>query len=375
MKKVYITSYSCISSLGAGMQESLKTLSEEKQPIHIPEKNEKFFLPYFPLKHKLKPNDNHILCSELALSLLELIEGDFKKLKPEIPLFLATSTGGITETEEVYDSLDKKKAKYPLFERHFFSKIFHDISSKYGNLFRNAGTFSTACSSAGISILQAHNYIKGGAIDRALVIGVDVLSMTTMVGFNSLKLVSEKNIKPLTVERDGLSLGEGGGILLLESEPAGSPAAEILGCHTNSDGYHISSPDPEGTQQKICINKALEKSGIRPDGIDYINAHGTGTTLNDEVEMKVIKSVFPVGTAVSSLKSFLGHTLGASAAIELALCLGMARDESIYQVKDLGTPMDDAYVVKSSVKKKVRHFLKNSFGFGGSNVSLVIKNL
>jgi 3-oxoacyl-[acyl-carrier-protein] synthase I len=375
MKKVYITSYSCISSLGTGLKESLESLSNETQLIHRPAKDDNLFLPYFSLKNSINTDKNKIICSSLALDLLSIIEKDFIDLKPGIPLFLATSTGGIKETENVYNDIVNKKIQYPLFERHFFNKIFDDINEKYPDKIIRAGTFSTACSSSGISLFQACNYIKNGIIDRALVIGVDALSLTTLVGFHSLKLVSETNTKPLTKERDWLSLGEGGGILLLESEPRNTPVAEILGCHTNSDGYHISSPDPEGTEQKECIKAAIKNSGITLDDIDYINAHGTGTIMNDEVELKVIQSMFAKSIPVSSLKAFIGHTLGASAVIEIALCLGMLKKGFIYQVKGLGTPMDEKFIPSSTVKKNVEIFLKNSFGFGGSNASIVIKNL
>ncbi len=371
MNKVYITSFSAISSLGVGINESLKNLSLQKQFITIPKEDDKFKKPYFQLNSPLNDYNNKIRCSQLALTLLDLIKNSWISINP-ISIFISTSTGGIKETEEVYEKLNKSELKYPLFDRHFFSRIFNDIKEEYKEEILDSATFSVACSSSGHSIMQAYELIKEGVIDKALVIGIDVLCLTTMVGFDSLKLVSSTGTKPLTKERDGLSLGEGGGILLLESNPHIEPVAEIIGTSSNSDGYHISSPDPNGTQQRECILKSIKNAGIKTGDIDYINAHGTGTIMNDEVEMKVISSIFNKNI-VTSTKAFIGHTLGASAITEIAIVLGMLQKDIIYQPENLGLPIDENYIPKNTIAKKVKYFLKNSFGFGGNNVSIVIR--
>lgn len=373
MNKVYITSFSALSSLGIGMEESLHNLRNQKQLITIPKDDDKFKKPYFQLHSSLNDYKDKIRCSQLALTLLDLIKNSWISINP-ISLFVSTSTGGIKETEEVYEKLSKNQIKYPIFDRHFFNRIFNDIKDEYNDKIIDSATFSVACSSSGHSIMQAYQLIKEGVIDRALVIGVDVLCLTTMVGFDSLKLVSSTGTKPLTKERDGLSLGEGGGILLLESNPRIEPAAEIVGTHSNSDGYHISSPDPNGTQQRECILKSVNSAGINIEDIDYINAHGTGTIMNDEVEMKVISTIFKKNI-VTSTKAFIGHTLGASAITEIAIVLGMLQKDIIYQTENSGSPMDENYIPKKSIDKKVKYFLKNSFGFGGNNVSIVIRRL
>jgi 3-oxoacyl-[acyl-carrier-protein] synthase-1 len=227
MNKVYITSFSAISSLGIGLEESLHNLSAQKQLITIPKEDDKFKKPYFKLHSTLNKFKDKIRCSQLALNLLDLIKSSWIPINP-ISLFISTSTGGIKETEEVYERISKNQLKYPLFDRHFFSRIFNDIKEEYNDNILDSATFSVACSSSGHSIMQAYELIKEGVIDKALVIGVDVLCLTTMIGFDSLKLVSSIGTKPLTKEREGLSLGEGGGILLLESNPHIEPIAEII---------------------------------------------------------------------------------------------------------------------------------------------------
>ncbi|MCK4798304.1 MAG: beta-ketoacyl-[acyl-carrier-protein] synthase family protein [Spirochaetes bacterium] len=373
MNKVFITAYSVISAIGIGIEESLRNLENQKQFICYPDKKDKFTHPYFPVNNELKVNKDVTRSSQFALTLLSLIEEHWLGLTP-LPVFMATSTGGIKETEEVYTELVHSKKKYPLNEKYYFFDIFESIKNKYKDKITEVYTFSTACSSAGHSIMHAYRFIKNGIIDKALVIGVDALSITTMIGFDALKLVSPTGTKPLTKERDGLSLGEGGAIILLESNPHTNPAAEIIGVASNSDGYHITSPNPDGTRQKKCILKSFENSKIKIEDIDYINAHGTGTPTNDEIEMNVIKSIFSPKVIVSSLKGFIGHTLGSSAITELVITLCMLKNKKIYQPKNMGETIDENYVPHDTTNKKVKYFLKNSFGFGGNNVSMIVKN-
>jgi 3-oxoacyl-[acyl-carrier-protein] synthase-1 len=372
---VFITASGSISALGGSLDESVNSLKKEIQPIHFPVTGDAYTKPWFPLPRTLLDAypDTIIECSRQAFVLIDQVIEQLQSLAP-LPLFMATSTGGIRETEEIYRDLVEQDKKYPLFTRHFFDAMSTDIHNRYPNLISECYTFSTACSSAGHAIAQASRFISQGTIERALVIGVDSLSYTTMIGFDSLKLVSETGTKPLTMERDGLSLGEGAGLLLLESENSLSsdPLAEILGYSSTSDGFHISSPDPEGTQQERCVREALASASLTPSDVTYINAHGTGTEINDRVELSVIEKVFDRNVTVSSLKTFTGHTLGASAIVEIPLVLQMAQKGKIYQPKGLGTPIS-TLVPAESMQKKISTFVKNAFGFGGNNVSLVIK--
>lgn len=370
---VYISAFSSISSLGIGNGEVLSSLEKSIPLITYPAHGDIFKFPCFKIKDDIfyNPNDDTIATSQIILKLLEFIEPSIKKLK-ETPIFIGTSTGGIRETEKVYKDIYDCRVKYALFKRHFFNKMITDIKSKYKDLTGDYYTFSTACSSSGHSILQAYRFIKNGIINKAIVVGVDTLSLTTMIGFDSLKLVSHDGTKPLTTLRNGLSLGEGGGILLLESNPENQPIAEIVGCHSNSDGYHISSPAPDGLMQKECIKRTLEEANISYSDVDYINAHGTGTPMNDEIELNTIKSLFDK-TIVSSLKSFIGHTLGASTTTEIGILLASLRKNKIYQIENFSNPMDDKLVLTKTIDKEVKYFLKNSFGFGGNNFTVAIK--
>lgn len=374
MRNVYVTSHSSISSLGAGLEESNNSLKSFKDTIKFPEADDKFNLPYFPVNFNDDNYKDELRSSRIALNLMDLIKNDFIKCAP-LDIFLATSTGGIRETEEHYYAITNNNEKYPLFKKHYLNCIADDIKKYYGNNINIMFTISTACSSSGQSLIKAYDLIKNGIIDNALIIGVDSLSFTTIKGFDSLKLVSHTRTKPLTVERDGLTLGEGGGIVFLQANPDKKPIAEIIGGYSSSDGYHISSPDPEGIGQFKCIKKAIEISEIKNEDIDFISAHGTGTVMNDEVELKVLKKIFNNKIPVVSLKGLIGHTLGASAILELSLVLRMIKDNAIYNKIDKYTPLDTDYVPASNINKKIKYFIKNSFGFGGNNTCIVLKNI
>lgn len=376
MNKVYITSYNLITSLGIGSEESIKILETGKGKKVLPEKNAIFNKPYFPVLFNLDITGDYTFSTKIALKLLELLESDWIKRSP-IDIFLSTSTGGIKETEDAYMKYFNKGEKYNLASSHYYYDLFPAIKNKYKDKIKSFFTFSTACSSAGHSIMHAYNLIKQGTIDKALLITFDALSLTTLFGFDSLKLISENGNIPLSLERDGLSLGEGGAIMLLEKEPLTSPLAEIASAYSNSDGYHITAPHPEGKMQIECIKKSIDIAGIKSDDINYINAHGTGTPTNDEVEIKVIKSIFNHKPYVSSLKGFIGHTVGSSCLIELILSIEMLKRGKIYQISDMKTPIDQELVPKETIllKEKINYFLKNSFGFGGNNVSVIVKLL
>ncbi len=371
---MYITGYTVISSLGVDIEESMNSLETYKETKFYPDKSGIFHKPYFPVSFKFDEDESMTLCAKIALKLLSLTENKWMKLSP-LPFFMATSTGGIKETEIAFTKYFNKGIKFDLAGSHYFYDVIPAIRKKYGSKAAEFMTFSTACSSAGHSLMHAFNFIKNGIIDRAVILAYDALSITTLYGFDSLKLVSEKGTMPLTVERDGLSLGEGGALIVLESNPSSEPVAEIKGVFSNSDGYHITSPHPEGKMQIECIRESLKIAGINPEEIDYINAHGTGTPTNDEIEMNVIRSIFSHKPAVTSLKGFIGHTVGSSALIELVLAIEMLKKQKIYQPLNMKTVLDEQLIPKETISKKVKYFLKNSFGFGGNNVSIIVKNL
>jgi 3-oxoacyl-(acyl-carrier-protein) synthase len=366
--KVFITYYDCITAAGLSAWESINCILDGQPQLTIAEKSSKIHNPYF---------FNHKLISREKSRTLDIIYHLLDKLpdNKKMPLFYATSTGNINETEKNYKELVLKQSNYPLLKTHFFDYITTEVKNKYKNLINQSISFSTACSSSAHAVLQAARFIENNIIDEALILATDVISLTTAIGFDSLKLISPTGAKPLALSRNGLTLGEGGGVLILSKNQTSAAVAEITGYASNSDGYHISSPDPQGTAQNKCIQKSIAQSNIALEEIDYVNAHGTGTVMNDEVEVSVIKSIFTHKILMTSFKGFIGHTLGASAINEIALALEMLSRKKIIQLKNFTDPLDSAIIPTSTNAGSVKYFLKNSFGFGGNNVSLVIKLL
>jgi 3-oxoacyl-[acyl-carrier-protein] synthase II len=217
--------------------------------------------------------------------------------------------------------------------------------------------------------------------------GSEALSELTFTGFNSLKVMSPEACRPFDSNRKGLSLGEGAGVIILEdfelAEKRGATIyAELLGYALNSDAFHMTSPDPEGKGMISVMLNALKRAGIDADQVDYINAHGTATKMNDQVEAMAIQKVFGDRSlnkiTVSSTKSMVGHCLGASGVIEAiatisALCNQRVPPTIHLDNPDLNCPLN--HVANVSKKQKIRVALSNSFAFGGNNTSLVFKRL
>lgn len=371
--KVFITYHGSASSLGITTEEILQSLSQKNpQPI-TDKKNFNFSKPYYAIPSSLERYKNQVRSSAIIFSLLDKCK-DFIDSNENIPVFLSSSTGGIRETEFNYIDLINKTSSYSVFENHFFNKASTDVRKRYstgkiGEIF----TFSTACSSSGHAIYQAARLIRAGVINYAILLGIDIISKTTLIGFDSLQLVSDKTSCPLTEQRSGLTLGEGAGILILENKPRTPNDFEIAGVGSGVDGYHITSPDPSGVNQRKCINDALNEAGISANDVGYVNAHGTGTKMNDQIELSVLEDMFNKNTYVTSLKSYIGHTLGASTITEISICIDMLKSGFIYQPTDFSNPISPLIPLTTVKANNINYFLKNSFGFGGNNVSVLIK--
>lgn len=264
------------------------------------------------------------------------------------------------------------------------------ISMKYGARGPNYATVS-ACASGGHAVGAAFRSIRSGETDVMITGGSEAtVTPLCIAGFASMKALSERNDAPETASRpfdatrDGFVLGEGAGILVLESERhARDRGAEILGevagFGQSADAYHMTSPAPEGAGAQIAMRLALQDAGCEPADLDYINAHGTSTPANDSTETTAIKAVLGERAheiVVGSTKSMTGHTLGAAGAIETAISVLVCREGRIpptinYEMPDPECDLD--YGVGRITEGPVRAALSNSFGFGGHNVSLLVR--
>lgn len=241
-------------------------------------------------------------------------------------------------------------------------------------------TISTACSSSANAIMYGARLIQHGYLDRVIAGGTDSLSRFTINGFSSLQILDPNPCKPFDRDRRGLNLGEGAGYVVLESTRAlqqRSPLARLAGYANFNDAYHQTSSSPEGTGAWQAMVKALQVAGCPIEDVSYINAHGTGTEINDQSEGVAIRKLF--GNHIpplSSTKGFTGHTLAAAGGIEAVLSVLSIRDGLILPNLNFSNPIPDIEihpVTKMRSGQEIKWVLSNSFGFGGNTSSLVIQ--
>jgi len=290
-----------------------------------------------------------------------------------VALVLGTSTSSIGATEEAYRRL-LPDGQYPEDLRRPIVHTPHSLGDFVREALGLEGivvTVGTACSSSAKVFAQAERLIRLGLADAAVVGGVDSLCGSVLFGFNSLELVSPEPCRPFDVARRGISIGEAGGFALLERDGSGGPW--LLGYGESSDAHHMSSPHPQGLGARLAIEAALERAGLGPDAVQYINLHGTASQKNDEVEARVIADMFPATTRASSTKGWTGHTLGAAGIVEavvafIAMQTGLAPGTLNAEELD---PDCGPQVRLENEAADLRVVLSNSFGFGGSNCSLL----
>lgn len=296
-----------------------------------------------------------------------------------IGVFIGTSTSGIMQTELAYRSRDPASGALPAA---FEYGTTHNSFSVADYLRRRCGlegpamAISSACASSAKVFGAARRMIESGLIDAAVVGGADSLCLTTLYGFHSLQLSSPAPCRPFDAARDGISIGEAGAFALLEriSDRAESDSILLFGVGESSDAYHMSAPHPEGLGAKRAMLAALSAASLEPGDIDYINLHGTGTPSNDRSESQAVTSLFGPTTPCSSTKGATGHTLGAAGALE-AVISALAIQNGLMPggVQTLAVdPTLTAHYIKENRRAPLRHVLSNSFGFGGTNCSLIL---
>jgi 3-oxoacyl-[acyl-carrier-protein] synthase-1 len=297
-----------------------------------------------------------------------------------VAVLLGTSTSGILETERAYRRLGADgggalPADFHYAQTHNTGALTDFVRTALG--VRGPGwVVSTACSSSAKVFGDAARLIEAGWVDAAVVGGVDSLCLTTLHGFHSLELFSPEVCRPWDAGRSGLSLGEAAAFALLQRAalPGEAPVGHLLGVGESNDGHHMSSPHPEGLGAIAAMRQALAEAGLAPGQIDYINLHGTATPNNDAAEDRAVGAVFGTGVPCSSTKGATGHTLGAAGGVEAVLSLLALRDGLMpgglnLRVRD---PALHAAYLGENRRGPLRRVLSNSFGFGGSNASLVL---
>ncbi|WP_277135179.1 MULTISPECIES: beta-ketoacyl-[acyl-carrier-protein] synthase family protein [Bacteroides] len=290
----------------------------------------------------------------------------------------ATSVGGMDLSEHFYESFKENPKRGRLRE-----VISHDCGASTELIASYLGindfitTISTACSSAANAIMLGARMIKHGLLDAVVVGGTDALCRFTLNGFNSLMILDKAHCRPFDRSRTGLNLGEGAGYLVLQPESSlrRTPYCELSGYANTNEAYHQTGSSPEGDGAFLSMSEAIASSGISPEEIDYINVHGTGTPGNDASEGMALRRIF--GEHVppfSSVKAFIGHTLGASEGIEAVYSVLSLYKGMIYPNLNFTDAMPETGLIPETTFREgipVRHVLSNSFGFGGNDSSLL----
>ncbi|MDH5474135.1 MAG: beta-ketoacyl-[acyl-carrier-protein] synthase family protein [Cyclobacteriaceae bacterium] len=394
-ERVYVTGWGIISALGNDIEENLHALKNKKSGISSPlflktnYANQKVVgevkLSNNDLKKQLgfevsKTISRTALLGMIAAKESIRLSGLSSNELHSALFFNGTSVGGMDVSEVHYKAfLEGEEVNYKeAFSGHDCGHSTETIANYIGAL-GETSTISTACSSSANTIMQACRTIKGGKAEVAIAGGTDALSVFTLNGFNSLKILDDHPCKPFDKNRKGLNLGEGAAYLVLESERSvrargANVLGEVIGYGNANDAYHQTASSPQGEGALNAMRKAMS---VADDiSIDYINVHGTGTGNNDMSESMAVNSLFKENMPLySSTKAYTGHTLGAAGAIEAVFSLLSLRHNLLFPCLRVDTPMDviSQPPIFDVVEKEVNTVMSNSLGFGGNCSALIFK--
>ena len=295
-----------------------------------------------------------------------------------VGVFLGTSSSGVLQTELAYRRRDAATGALPADFNYGGTHNSYSVAGFVRALFGLTGpahVISSACSSSAKVFCSAERMLRLGLIDAAVVGGVDSLCLTTLCGFHSLELTSTRPCRPGGVDRDGISIGEAAAFALLQRRDASLSGDEVFlrGYGESSDAHHMSSPHPQGLGAQLAMRAALERAGVARERIGYVNLHGTATPNNDAAEGIAVAEVLGSQVPCSSTKGLTGHTLGAAGAVEAVISMLALRHQAIpggMNTEELDPAIAVAYELCTRAAP-LEFALSNSFGFGGSNCSLL----
>ncbi len=386
---ILITGQGVISALGVNVNENWAHLQREKSAIK--KGIQSFSSPYLV---------GQIELSNEELKQLAQVDGDYSRtallgmiaaresfasheIHPEIRtgFISGTSVGGMDLTEGEYKNYltENETDRLETYKQHSSGIAAYQIAQLLGATdFVN--TISTACSSAANAIMLGARLIESNQLDRVIVGATDALSLFTISGFRSLMIYDTEWCAPFDERRKGLNLGEGAGFIVLESEKSQKiTQSKVLGllsgwCNA-SDAFHQTASSPDGQGAVLSMQGALKRANLKPEQIDYVNAHGTATPNNDLSESHALKQIFKEIPPFSSTKAYTGHTLAASGGIEAVFSLLAIEHQCLLPNLNFQNPIEETGLMpvqKLVYEQNIKHVLSNSFGFGGNNSSIII---
>ena len=392
--RVAVTAAGVVSPLGFGLAETLESLRSARDcvtPVM------RFSVTHCRCKTAGQIADARLLAScaktprserlhrasHMMIHALQEVVTRQPAFEPELTV-IGTTSGGMSYGERYYRSLNQARdllhaptwiANYPA------QKPVIDAQAAFG-ISTPCRVIANACASGTNAIGHAFECVRSGSYQRVLAGGYDALAEMVFVGFDSLQASTPEKCRPFDRHRSGMVLGEGAAVLALENldlaRARGAPVlAEIIGYGISTDNFHITQPEPSGIGARQAMEMALQTGHMSAADLDYINAHGTATVFNDAAEGKAISALFD-GVPVSSTKSMMGHSLGAAGAIEAVVCLLALQHQFLPASINFTTPDDDlalTIVANEPRPAVVRTALSNSFGFGGTNASILMRKV
>ncbi|MHA6231833.1 beta-ketoacyl-[acyl-carrier-protein] synthase family protein [Pseudomonas fluorescens group sp. PF-69] len=327
---------------------------------------------------------NNQLLLEAALQIRPDIDRAIQTYgRDRIGIVLGTSTSGIDEASQGlahYIRDQQFPADYDYQQQELGAPA--NFLADWLQVSGPAYVISTACTSSARALMSAQRLLDLGVCDVVLCGGVDTLCKLTLNGFSALEAVSGQRCNPFSRHRNGINIGEAAVLFLMSKQPGDGQPIALLGSGASSDAHHISAPEPSGRGAQEAMRKALNRAGLQPQQIGYLNLHGTATPHNDAMESHAVAAVFPEGVPCSSTKPMTGHTLGAAGALEAAFCwlsLSTGNREHALPPHIWDGQADPELPVLNWVTPATRlssigprYLMSNSFAFGGNNVSLII---
>jgi len=406
-RRVVITGLGLVTPLGIGVEDTWTAMCEGKSGIgeitrfdasgfdtqiagEVKDFHPEDFLPKKEAKRIQSFIAYAVAASRMALEDSGLIIDSANQNR--VGVLTGCGLGGLQILEQTAAILRKKGPKRvtPFFIPMMIGNMAPGMISIYLGAKGPNSSIATACASGTHAVGDAFKIIKRGSADAMITGGVEsVITPTCIAGFNAMKALSvrnhepEKASRPFDRDRDGFIVGEGSGILILETlegavKRGAGIYAEICGYGMSGDGFHMAAPAPDGEGAARCMAAAIDDAGISYNAVDYINAHGTSTQLNDLYETQAIKSVFKEkahSLAISSTKSMTGHLLGGAGGIETVFTALTVHEGIIPPTINLDNPdrnCDLDYVPNTARKTDVKLAMTNSFGFGGTNAALIL---
>lgn len=330
-----------------------------------------------------------IACAKMAFTQSGLTVSD--DMAPRVGAIIGSGMGGLPIIEEQHTKVMERGPSRvsPFFIPAAITNLAAGWISMNHNLKGPSYSIASACASGVHSIGEAYNYIRFGLADAMVAGGTEsTICPLAIAGFSNMRALSTRNddptkaSRPWDKDRDGFVLGEGCAIFVIESLESAlkrnaNILCEITGYGASSDAYHITSPEPNGAGFILAMNNALTDAGIKPEQVNYINAHGTSTPMGDPIESNAVKSILKDHAKkvwVSSTKSMTGHLLGAAGALESAFCIQSIVSQTVaptINLENVSPDCDLDYVPNTARKGQINHVMNNSFGFGGTNSCLV----